>query len=417
MTYTKPVRMARGSTARLRPTALARQAQPRFFRNQRPQAPRGAVIAKSGVSIGPCVDVAWLQRNLEDVRVYDVRGSVSEPDAWGAGGCSADYDAYLEGHIPGAVFVSWVRDAASWQPGADSGSSSSSSAPSSSGSSSAGAPKPQRQVLAVLVDPDAYVPCFEARGLSAERPVVVYDNGTNMIAARVWWQLLLYGHPSPYVLHGGWDAWRSAGGGSELYEPCPLKLSSVYDAEPQLRYRASPEEFRLAATHGSADDGGTGEEPAVVAVLLMPESYDAAPAADAPAAQVPSPSSICSSGHDDLPRARRLSLPALLRACTGVTPTPTSTNTEPTSTGSNGGIGGSLPPWTAVAAAASAHGSGGGGALAARLAAALGAAVGPASRTRLLLASPHDAALSACAVGALLHAAGHGRWAVCEEVL
>ena len=52
----------------------------------------------------------------------------------------------------------------------------------------------------------------------------VYDDGGSMTAARVWWSLLLYGHPRPYILAGGWDAWRAGGGGSELYEPCPLKV-------------------------------------------------------------------------------------------------------------------------------------------------------------------------------------------------
>lgn len=55
------------------------------------------------------------------------------------------------------------------------------------------------------------------------------------------------------------------------------------------------------------------------------------------------------------------------------------------------------------------------GALAALLSSALGCVpVGPASPVRLLLASPHDAGLGACALGALLRAAGHEQWAVCE---
>eukprot|EP00198_Chlamydomonas_reinhardtii_P010963 XP_001700300.1 predicted protein [Chlamydomonas reinhardtii] len=59
------------------------------------------------------------------------------------------------------------------------------------------------------------------------RNLEVYDDGGSMTAARVWWSLLLYGHPRPYILAGGWDAWRAGGGGSELYEPCPLKSPSL----------------------------------------------------------------------------------------------------------------------------------------------------------------------------------------------
>jgi thiosulfate/3-mercaptopyruvate sulfurtransferase len=49
------------------------------------------------------------------------------------------------------------------------------------------------------------------RGVSPERPVVVYDEGS-LFAARGWWQLVYLGSPIPRVLDGGLSAWRDAGG-------------------------------------------------------------------------------------------------------------------------------------------------------------------------------------------------------------
>ena len=55
--------------------------------------------------------------------------------------------------------------------------------------------------------------------------------------------------------------------------------------------------------------------------------------------------------------------------------------------------------------------------LRARLGSVLGVTgLGEDSGVRLLLASPHDASLSACVVAAALRAAGHSEWAVCDSL-
>lgn len=56
-------------------------------------------------------------------------------------------------------------------------------------------------------------------------PHQIYDHGDGMFAARLWWMLLLHGHPQPLVLRGGWRRWQQEGRASELYEPCMLKVS------------------------------------------------------------------------------------------------------------------------------------------------------------------------------------------------
>ena len=51
-----------------------------------------------------------------------------------------------------------------------------------------------------------------SRGVSAERPVVVYDEQSGIRAARAFWFLEYFGHPATQVLDGGFGAWTRAGG-------------------------------------------------------------------------------------------------------------------------------------------------------------------------------------------------------------
>ncbi|KXZ46439.1 hypothetical protein GPECTOR_43g875 [Gonium pectorale] len=286
----------------------------------------------------------------------------------------------------GAVFVNWLRDGARWCSPGTSGN--------GCGTSEAAGPGPDAEgddlgtaeagtaALCVELEPDAYVPCFEARGLSADMPVVVYDDGASKTAARVWWQLQLYGHPSPRILYGGWAAWRAAGGESELYEPCPLKLSTTYEAEPQIGSRASAQEFKAALRGGPG--GGPGGASAL-AVVVCPEECSDAPGPPATTSVQQGDGSPCPGSGPSLGQGhggRSLPLSRLL----GCTPE---------------GV------WPTIAQADEAR-------LAARLSSALGVAVGRGSSVRLLLASPQDAALSACVAAAALAAARHPDWAVCE---
>jgi thiosulfate/3-mercaptopyruvate sulfurtransferase len=48
-------------------------------------------------------------------------------------------------------------------------------------------------------------------GVSASTPIVVYDEQSGVRAARAFWFLEYFGHPSVRVLDGGWNAWNQAG--------------------------------------------------------------------------------------------------------------------------------------------------------------------------------------------------------------
>jgi len=91
---------------------------------------------------------------------------------------------YVEGHLPGAVFVD--LDTALAGPPGDGG----------------------RHPLPA---PGVFEAAMRAAGVSAGRPVVVYDAGNSMAAARAWWLLRYFGHPSVFVLDGGFGGWEAAG--------------------------------------------------------------------------------------------------------------------------------------------------------------------------------------------------------------
>lgn len=52
---------------------------------------------------------------------------------------------------------------------------------------------------------------FGARGVSLDKPVVIYDHETGERAARAVWLLAVLGHPEVRILEGGTQAWTASG--------------------------------------------------------------------------------------------------------------------------------------------------------------------------------------------------------------
>lgn len=124
---------------------------------------------------GPLITTQDLIDKVEQMTLLDVRWSLNGPPG---------IDEYLKGHIPGAVFVDLDLEL---------------SAPPGPGG---------RHPL-----PDAwsFTAAMRNAGVSSNRPVVVYDAGNSMAAARAWWLLRYFGHGHVAVLDGGLAAWTAAG--------------------------------------------------------------------------------------------------------------------------------------------------------------------------------------------------------------
>jgi thiosulfate/3-mercaptopyruvate sulfurtransferase len=101
--------------------------------------------------------------------------------------------AYKAGHVPGAIWL----DAVTWERAFKDGQ-----------------------------DAKGWAERIGALGVSADTPVVVYDNNLSKDAARMWWILRYWGVRDVRLLNGGWRAWKAAGGRVEEREHAPLVIEA-----------------------------------------------------------------------------------------------------------------------------------------------------------------------------------------------
>lgn len=94
--------------------------------------------------------------------------------------------AYLESHIPGAVYAHLDADLSGAKTG--------------------------RNGRHPLPDATDLRGTFSRLGIGNDTEVVAYDEGSAMYASRLWWLLRWMGHASVAVLDGGFAAWTAAGG-------------------------------------------------------------------------------------------------------------------------------------------------------------------------------------------------------------
>ncbi|MGW5490616.1 sulfurtransferase [Streptomyces olivaceoviridis] len=131
--------------------------------------------------------------------LLDVRWQLSTAKAAGAPAFDGRAE-YAAGHIPGAVFVDLDRELAA-APGAHG-----------------------RHPLPDLTEFGA---AMRRAGVSAGRPVVVYDGGQGWAAARAWWLLRWTGHPDVRVLDGGLPSWEG-----ELSTGTPVPVEGDFEPAP-----------------------------------------------------------------------------------------------------------------------------------------------------------------------------------------
>jgi len=120
------------------------------------------------------VDADTLRLNLgrPDWRVIDCRHDLLHPEA--------GWQAYLEGHIAGAVYAHLDRDL---------------SGPRTPGSG-----------RHPLPDPDRLAERFRRWGIDPHTQIVAYDASGGSFAGRLWWLTRWLGHDRVALLDGGWQA-------------------------------------------------------------------------------------------------------------------------------------------------------------------------------------------------------------------
>jgi len=150
---------------------------------------------------------------------------------WELGG-PPGLDRYLDGHIPGAVFVDLDTGLAA-PPGVGG-----------------------RHPLPAI---DDFAAAMRAAGVSGSRAVVVYDAGNSIAAARAWWLLRYFGHRDVAVLDGGLAAWTAAG----------LPVSSEPVSAPPGDFVARPGGMPLLDADGAAALARSG----VLIDARMPERF------------------------------------------------------------------------------------------------------------------------------------------------
>lgn len=126
------------------------------------------------------ISASDLRDHLEnpEIAIMDCRFYLPEPER--------GYQEYLEGHIPGAVYIDLDRDLA-------------------------GEIIPGKTGRHPLPDSNVFVERLSSWGIDRSTQVFAYDNMGGALAARLWWMLRWLGHDKSAVLDGGWSAWVENG--------------------------------------------------------------------------------------------------------------------------------------------------------------------------------------------------------------
>lgn len=150
----------------------------------------------------------WLAAHLDDpsIRVVDMRYSVRVDSAGSFRGVSGR-EAYLQGHIPGAVFVDLASDLVD----------------------------PENDFPLNILSPNRFADLMGRLGICGDTVVVVYDDSGGTWAARLWWALRYYGHDAAKVLNGGLTKWTAEGRPLETRTPTPPVATFRALVQPALK--------------------------------------------------------------------------------------------------------------------------------------------------------------------------------------
>ncbi|MCP8616265.1 sulfurtransferase [Salirhabdus salicampi] len=113
------------------------------------------------------VDTEWVVENLNDENVHfvDMRA-----------------EGYEGGHIPGAANITWPEIA-----------------------------DPDNEFDGVLLPPEGFATKMQEIGINVNDTIVIYDDGSSLSAARLFYALEYYGHQDVKIYNGGFTAWLHSG--------------------------------------------------------------------------------------------------------------------------------------------------------------------------------------------------------------
>ena len=153
------------------------------------------------------ISVKQLSERLRDSHwcVVDVRHDLFDTEA--------GIRAYLEGHIPGAVFANLDTQLSGTKTG-----------------SNGRHPLPSR---------DDLIETFREWGINNDTQIVAYDAQGGQFASRLWWLARWLGHPRVALLDGGWPKWVSE---TQL-------ISREVPARPRGNFTASDPAVPLVSAH------------------------------------------------------------------------------------------------------------------------------------------------------------------------
>lgn len=104
-----------------------------------------------------------------------------------------------------------------------------------------------------LPDPTKLAGTLGGLGISAETPLVVYDQGAGPYAARAWWVLRWLGHASVRVLDRGWAGWVADGRPVTDAPPAQPEFAA-YAPRPRYDEVVGPAEIPAIASAGDLVD-------------------------------------------------------------------------------------------------------------------------------------------------------------------
>lgn len=165
----------------------------------------------------PLVSTEWLVTHLDDpeMRIADVRWRSRYEN--GRGISLDDYDGYVAGHIPGAVFARMIADLSD----------------------------PHHSVPDMLAKPQQFAQAMSRLGIGDDTLVVAYDNmGFPLGSARLWWALSYYGHDRVRVLDGGLREWRAEQ--RPMSTDVPTPKAATFTPRPRRQWIATKQDVLAA---------------------------------------------------------------------------------------------------------------------------------------------------------------------------